>query len=162
MKARLEAVGCSLTLVTFLRRPLDREVSALYYNKVNARKMLVNVSAAEYHNGEIRYILNNKLNEYGMEPFRFDNSFVSDDVWSQALAEATATLKRFDFVGTYENLSDGVAYIGGLIGEPNTIEKVPLQLVNNNSHPPLPDRLLEMVAKACTYDQKLYELYRAE
>jgi hypothetical protein len=173
MQAKLESVGCRLFRVTFLRQPIAREISALYFNYRNGvekrkgpkekffKAVLSEVALADYHNGQVRYILNNKMNEYGLEPFKFDDEYISDKVWSQALHEANSILSKFDIVGSSEQLSDGLGEVAELIGQPNALQEVSLKLVNNNSHSSLPNdqdgSLLSMVEGACIYDQKLYD-----
>lgn len=159
MQETLEASGCSLIRITFLREPVAREISALYFNMGTEERfpeVLTNVTKAEFRNGEIRYILNNKMNEYGMEHFHFGNS-VKKKTWRAALRKAERILSKFSFVGTMEQFDQGIAKICELIGEPHAKDIVRLRPVNVNSHYDLSNsHVIHLVKRAVKVDQKLY------
>lgn len=173
MQTRLEGAGCKLFRVTFLRQPVDRLVSSLYYRHENHgsstqpsgqafSEALSHTHDQEYYNGEISYILNNKMYEYGVAPFKLDSRFLRVEMWSKALAETNRILRTFDYVGMTEHLSVGVAKVAGLIGTPHVLKANPLRMVNTNFHERLrkSTTISDLVEKACTYDQKLYDSWK--
>jgi hypothetical protein len=175
LKEKVVAAGCQFIRMTVLRKPVDRLISELYYNKIlrygaqdppqgmlNLYKQWL-MNNFHYDNWQVRFLLNNKMEEYGDQYFHFNEnekpwrSPTSDATWEVALKASTDILSEFDYVGQSEKLNDIPAIISSMIGSAGAEKDVPLRLVNSDPHDVLTDaETLDMLKLKTRFDQRLY------